>query len=130
MADFFNFSKNFQFLLDCGWDETNSSRLIDNLRRHGRQIDAILISHPSVLHLGLLPYAVAQLGINCPIYMTIPTCKLGQMFMYDITQSKTATEDFDLFSLDDIEHGLKITIAQNYAIFKNFKFKKMRNFGN
>ena len=56
------FKNKFEFLLDCGWDEANSTRIIDNLRRHGRQIDAILISHPSVLHLGLLPYAVSQLG--------------------------------------------------------------------
>ena len=82
-------------MLDCGWNETNPNHIIDNLRRHARQIDAILISHPSPMHLGLLPYAVTKLGINCPIYMTIPTCKLGQMFMYDMCQSKMATEEFD-----------------------------------
>ena len=97
-----NIEHNVKFLLDCGWDENSSSRLIDNLRKHAKQIDAILISHPSVAHLGLLPYAVAHLGVNCPIYMTIPTMKLGQMFMYDLVQSKTANEDFDLFCLDDI----------------------------
>jgi len=101
---------DFKFLLDCGWDENCSSRLIDNLRRHARQIDAILVSHPSVAHLGLLPYAVAQLGINCPIYMTIPTCKLGQMFMYDLCQSKTANEEFDLFTLDDIDSAFERVI--------------------
>lgn len=36
---------DFKFLLDCGWDERNSTKIIDNLRRHARQIDAILISH-------------------------------------------------------------------------------------
>merc|ERR1712227_13740 len=66
---------DFKFLLDCGWDERNSTKIIDNLRRHARQIDAILISHSDPLHLGCLPYAVGKLGINCPIYMTSPTCK-------------------------------------------------------
>ena len=55
------------------------------------------------LHLGCLPYAVGKLGINCPIYMTSPTCKMGQMAMYDLVQSKLAGEDFDLFNLDDVD---------------------------
>lgn len=93
---------DFKFLLDCGWDEANHEKIIDNLKRHARQIDAILISHPDLNHCGLLPY-MTKLGINCPIYMTVPACKMGQMFMYDFCQSRTAVEDFNLFSLDDVD---------------------------
>ena len=35
--------------------------------------------------------------------MTSPTCKMGQMAMYDLVQSKLAGEDFDLFDLDDVD---------------------------
>ena len=37
---------DFKFLLDCGWEERNGTFILDNLRYHAKQIDAILISHP------------------------------------------------------------------------------------
>ena len=54
--------------------------------RHVHQIDAVLLSHPDVLHLGALPYAVGRLGLKCPVYATVPVYKMGQMFMYDLYQ--------------------------------------------
>ena len=50
----------------------------------------------------MLPY-LAKLGITCPIYMTMPACKMGQMFLYDFVLSRTAAEDFDMFTLDDVD---------------------------
>lgn len=38
------------------------------------------------MHLGCLPYLVGKLGLRCPIYATVPTYKMGQMFMYDLYQ--------------------------------------------
>lgn len=107
---------DFKFLLDCGWAEQHHEKIIgkffkvnyffyenlDGLKRHGRQIDAILISHPDLLHCGMLPY-LSKLGITCPIYMTMPACKMGQMFLYDFVLSRTAVEDFDMFTLDDVD---------------------------
>jgi cleavage and polyadenylation specificity factor subunit 2 len=112
---------DFKFLLDCGWDERNSTKIIDNLRRHARQIDAILISHSDPLHLGCLPYAVGKLGINCPIYMTSPTCKMGQMAMYDLVQSKLAGEDFDLFNLDDVDAAFDRVIQLKHNQTENMR---------
>ena len=74
----------------------------DGLKRHGRQIDAILISHPDLLHCGMLPY-LSKLGITCPVFMTMPACKMGQMFLYDFVLSRTAVEDFEMFTLDDVD---------------------------
>ncbi|KAH0502430.1 Cleavage and polyadenylation specificity factor subunit 2 [Microtus ochrogaster] len=93
----------FRFLLDCGWDEHFSMDIIDSLRKHVHQIDAVLLSHPDPLHLGALPFAVGKLGLNCAIYATIPVYKMGQMFMYDLYQSRHNTEDFTLFTLDDVD---------------------------
>jgi Cft2 family RNA processing exonuclease len=50
------------------------------------EIDAVLVSYPDMLHLGALPYVVGRLGLNCPIYATIPVYKMGQMFLYDVYQ--------------------------------------------
>ncbi len=53
-----------------------SNRVID-------KIDAVLLSHPDLSHLGALPYACGKLGLNCPIYATFPVYQMGLMFMYD-----------------------------------------------
>jgi cleavage and polyadenylation specificity factor subunit 2 len=76
----------FHFLLDCGWNENLSNEVTDNIKRYIHQIDAILLSHPDVVHLGALPYVVGRLGLKCPVYATIPVYKMGQMFMYDLYQ--------------------------------------------
>ncbi|CAG9565166.1 unnamed protein product [Danaus chrysippus] len=93
----------FKFLLDCGWDEKFDMDFIKELKRHVNSIDAVLLSHSDPLHLGALPYAVGQLGLNCPIYATLPIYKMGQMFMYDLYQSHKNVSEFDLFTLDDVD---------------------------
>ncbi|XP_053613296.1 probable cleavage and polyadenylation specificity factor subunit 2 [Plodia interpunctella] len=93
----------FKFLLDCGWDEKFDMDFIKELKRHVNTIDAVLLSHSDPLHLGALPYAVGKLGLNCPIYATLPIYKMGQMFMYDLYQSHKNVSDFELFTLDDVD---------------------------
>lgn len=93
----------FKFLLDCGWDETFDQNFIKELKKQAHQIDAVLLSFPDANHLGALPYMVGRCGLNCPIYATIPVYKMGQMFMYDLFQSRHNIEEFDLFTLDDVD---------------------------
>lgn len=66
-------------------------------------IDGVLLSYPDPAHLGAFPYLVGKLGLNCPIYCTIPVYKMGQMFMYDVFMNHYNQYDFDLFSLDDVD---------------------------
>ena len=105
---------DFTFLLDCGWDEKCSDALIKELKKHSREIDAILVSYPDVLHLGALPYAVSKLGLACPIYCTVPVYKMGQMFMYDWYLSKYNMEEFDLFNLDDVDNTFDKVVQLKY----------------
>lgn len=93
----------FTFLLDCGWDEWFSDTIIMKIKKHMGQIDAVLLSFPDAQHLGCLPYLIGKMGMNCPIYATVPVYKMGQMFMYDLFQSHHNTEDFDKFTLDDVD---------------------------
>ncbi|XP_011203816.2 probable cleavage and polyadenylation specificity factor subunit 2 [Bactrocera dorsalis] len=103
-----------RILLDCGWDEKFDPNLIKELKRHVHTIDAVLLSHPDVYHLGALPYLVGKLGMNCPIYATIPVYKMGQMFMYDLYMSHYNMYDFDLFSLDDVDAAFDKIIQLKY----------------
>jgi cleavage and polyadenylation specificity factor subunit 2 len=61
------------------------------------------LSYPDPGHLGAFPYLVGKLGLNCPIYSTIPVYKMGQLFMYDSFMSHYNQHDFDLFTLDDVD---------------------------
>ncbi|XP_017551173.1 cleavage and polyadenylation specificity factor subunit 2 [Pygocentrus nattereri] len=113
----------FRFLLDCGWDESFSMDIIDAMKRYVHQVDAVLLSHPDPLHLGALPYAVGKLGLNCTIYATIPVYKMGQMFMYDLYQSRHNTEDFTLFTLDDVDSAFDKIQQLKYSQIVNLKGK-------
>ena len=53
--------------------------------------------------LGALPYLVGSCGLNCEIYATTPVYLMGQMFMYDLYQSRRNCENFHLFTLDDVD---------------------------
>ena len=68
-----------------------------------------------MVHLGALPYLVGKLGLKCPIYATIPVYKMGQMFMYDLYQSRHNCEEFDLFTLDDVDAAFDLIIQVKYS---------------
>lgn len=93
----------YKFLLDCGWNENFDLEIIEEYKKIVKSVDAVLISYPDLKHIGALPYLVGKCGLNCPIYATVPVFKMGQMFMYDIFLSRSSNEDFDLFTLDDID---------------------------
>lgn len=82
--------------------------------RYVHTVDAVLISYPDPNHLGALPYLVGKLGLNCPIYATIPVFKMGQMFMYDLFMSHYNQYDFDLFSLDDVDAAFDRIVQLKY----------------
>ncbi|CAH2012768.1 unnamed protein product [Acanthoscelides obtectus] len=103
-----------RILLDCGWDEKFNMEFIKEIKRHVHTIDAVLLSYPDVTHLGALPYVVGKLGLNCPIYATIPVYKMGQMFMYDLYQSQYNMKEFCIFSLDDVDTTFEKIIQLKY----------------
>eukprot|EP00118_Oscarella_pearsei_P004174 m.17358 g.17358 ORF g.17358 m.17358 type:complete len:752 (+) comp27458_c0_seq1:6-2261(+) len=94
---------DFTFLVDCGWDGSLSESAISEVASVVHEIDAVLLSYPDLLHLGALPYLVGKCGLRCDIYATVPVFKMGQMFMYDFYQSRQNYEDFDVFTLDDVD---------------------------
>jgi cleavage and polyadenylation specificity factor subunit 2 len=51
-------------------------------------IDAVLLSHPDMMHLGALPYAMKHLGLSAPVYATEPVFRLGLLTMYDYFLSR------------------------------------------
>ena len=79
-----------RILLDCGWDERFDTGSLHALASVSSSIDFVLLSHPALPHLGALPYAAAQLGLDCPIIATRPVWQMGHLSMYDVLLSRKA----------------------------------------
>ncbi|KAG2527396.1 hypothetical protein JM18_003648 [Phytophthora kernoviae] len=91
-------------LLDCGWTDEYDVELLKPLQRVVDRIDLVLVSHLDLAHMGALPYAMGKLGLNAPVYGTLPVHRMGQIALYDAFQAKTKHDsDFSLFSLDDVD---------------------------
>lgn len=105
----------FVFLLDCGWDDRTDVMDLVELKEHAGRVDAVLVSHADTRHLGALPYAVGKLGLECPVYATLPVHKMGQMVLYDLYLSKRAEEDYDTFDLNDVDRAFGMFNTMRYA---------------
>nr|POF26721.1 cleavage and polyadenylation specificity factor subunit 2 [Quercus suber] len=106
---------SFNFLIDCGWNDHFDPTLLQPLFKVASTIDAVLVSHPDTLHLGSLPYAMKQLGLNAPVYATEPVYRLGLLTMYEQFLSRKQISEFDLLTLDDIDSAFQVMTRLTYS---------------
>ncbi|CAO2141490.1 unnamed protein product [Urochloa humidicola] len=104
----------FRFLLDCGWTDLCDTSQLGPLAKVAPTVDAVLLSHPDMMHLGALPYAMKHLGLSAPVYATEPVFRLGLLTMYDHFISRRQVSDFDLFTLDDVDAAFKNVVTLKY----------------
>ncbi|KAI8376072.1 beta-lactamase-like protein [Radiomyces spectabilis] len=104
-----------KILLDCGWSDQFDMDDLVHLKKIAKQIDAVLISHADLPHLGAYPYARMHLGMSCPVYSTVPVVNMGKMCLYDIYQSKTREMEFTTFSLEDVDNAFDKITALRYS---------------
>lgn len=82
--------------------------------RAAKQADFLLLSHGDILHLGLVVYAYKQ-GMNCPIYATLPVANMGRQALIDAVNSKILTEEFDMFTKQDIDDVFNKIVKLKYS---------------
>lgn len=99
---------NFNILLDVGWTPFFEEQHLHNLRQVAPKVNAVLLSHPDLSHLGALPYALRHLGLDAPVFSTLPVWRMGQMFMYNAYLSTSAQSPFSLFNLDDVDAAFEL----------------------
>ena len=119
-----------RILLDCGLSSHLSKsdlkkRLLALKGADGRGLDAVIISHADVQHIGALPLLFKLLG-PVQVICTLPILKMGQMVLYDLylnrameghERSANGEEEDDggeLFTLDDVDGALEDTITVRY----------------
>ncbi|KAF8932795.1 cleavage and polyadenylation specificity factor subunit 2, partial [Haplosporangium bisporale] len=79
-----------------------------------KDVDACLLSHATLHHLGALAYAKSYLGLRAQTYATFPVMDMGRLSLYDIWQSKRSTEDFKTFNLEDIDQAFEAITCLRY----------------
>ena len=55
-------------------------------------IDAVVLTHPDLEHLGALPYLIARYGLKARIFATGPIRRMGQLAMQELLLNKRVSQ--------------------------------------
>ncbi|GAA6017157.1 hypothetical protein JCM10207_002555 [Rhodosporidiobolus poonsookiae] len=62
------------------------------LRALAPTLSLVLLSHPLLSSLGLLPFLRARCGLRCPVYATLPTREMGRYAVEEWADARSAAE--------------------------------------
>src|SRR3989344_4631233 len=100
-------------MLDCGIDVGSlGSDMFPYLTAPEfdiHQLDAVIISHCHIDHIGLLPY-LFKMAYRGPCYMTAPTRDIGALMMLDMISLSQKEAKKELYGSKDIREFVKHTI--------------------
>lgn len=108
---------NSKILLDCGIDVAsqgaNRFPVFDIPEFDISQLDAVVISHAHLDHVGLLPY-LYKMGYKGPVYMTSPTRDIASLLALDFIGVAYKQASKPLFDSSDIKEMVKHSICLNF----------------
>jgi len=108
---------NSKVLLDCGVDvaaQGSDKFPFFNVPEFDiSQLDAVIISHAHLDHVGLLPY-LYKMGYKGPVYMTTPSRDISALLALDFIGVAYKQASAPLFSSTDIKEMVKHSICLNY----------------
>lgn len=73
-------------------DHAAVTRYLDTLRQLAPTLNLVLLSHPLLSSLGLLPWLRANCDLRCPVYATLPTREMGRWAVEEWVQARSAAE--------------------------------------
>lgn len=110
-------TENSKVLLDCGVDVASSGTdkfPYFNIPEFDiNSLDAVIISHAHLDHVGLLPY-LYKMGYKGPVYMTTPTRDLAALLALDFIEVAYKQAATPLYSSTDIKEMVKHSICLNF----------------
>jgi cleavage and polyadenylation specificity factor subunit 2 len=127
-------------LLDCGCCNHDSVDLLNRIQlelgKRNKGLDAVIISHADVQHMGALPYILGKNGFrNVEVICTLPVHKFGQMLLYDYCSNRdmegeeTKSSHKSSFDYDDIDMALSsvnvVKFSQKVKITSKFSDSSM-----
>jgi len=106
-----------KILLDCGVDVASQGQdkfPFFNIPEFDiSQLDAVIISHAHLDHVGILPY-LYKMGYKGPVYMTAPTRDIAALLALDFIGVAYKQAAAPLFNSTDIKEMVKHSICLNY----------------
>lgn len=108
---------NSKILLDCGIDVASQGQdkfpYFNVAEFDIAQLDAVIISHAHLDHVGLLPY-LYKMGYKGPVYMTPPTRDIAALLALDFIGVAYKQAASPLFSSTDIKEMVKHSVCMGY----------------
>jgi hypothetical protein len=108
---------NSKILIDCGIDVASSGDekfpSFNIPEFNINDLDAVVISHAHLDHVGLLPY-LFKMGYKGPVYMTTPSRDLAALTSLDFIGVAYKQAAQPLFSSKDVKEMVKHTICLNF----------------
>ncbi len=106
-----------RILLDCGVDvagsESNAYPHLDAPEFNINDLDAVIITHPHLDHVGFVPY-LFKYGFRGPVYCTAPTRDVAALLLLDYIRIMKAEGKEPIFSTDDVKEMVKHTITLDF----------------
>ncbi|MBR9691418.1 beta-CASP ribonuclease aCPSF1 [Candidatus Woesearchaeota archaeon] len=104
-------------LLDCGvnvasWD--NAYPFLEIPEFNIKQLDAIIITHSHLDHIGFVPY-LFKFGYKGPVYMTAPTRDVGSLLLLDYIKIMKSEGKDAIFETEHVKEMVKHTICLDYG---------------
>ncbi|MFA5953565.1 MAG: beta-CASP ribonuclease aCPSF1 [Candidatus Pacearchaeota archaeon] len=106
-----------KILMDCGIDVASSGKdrfPVFNIPEFNiNELDAVIISHAHLDHVGLLPY-LYKMGYTGPVYMTTPTRDIAALLALDFIGVAYKQAEAPIFGSSDIKEMVKNSVCLNY----------------
>jgi hypothetical protein len=110
-------TNNSKILLDCGINVASRGKdkfpSFDIPEFNIDQLDAVIISHAHLDHVGLVPY-LYKMGYKGPVYFTPPTRDIAALLALDFIGVAYKQAAKPLFNSKDIKEMVKHSICLNY----------------
>src|SRR3989338_2043881 len=108
---------NSKVLLDCGFNvaapRDQAFTYLDAQEFNIQELDAVIISHPHIDHIGCAPY-LFKMGYRGPVYCTAPTRDVGALLCLDMIDIAMKEGNEPLYSSTDVKEFVKHTICLDY----------------
>jgi uncharacterized protein len=103
-------------LLDCGVDVASQDSpypYLESPEFNIDQLDAVVISHAHLDHVGFLPY-LFKFGYRGPVYCTAPTRDVAGLLLLDFVKIMKSENKEPLFDVEDVKETMKHTVTLEY----------------
>ncbi|MBI5554132.1 MAG: beta-CASP ribonuclease aCPSF1 [Candidatus Diapherotrites archaeon] len=103
-------------LLDCGLNVASRDDpypYLESLRFPLNELDAVVLSHAHLDHVGMLPY-LFKMGYDGPVYCTAPTRDLSALLTFDLIDVMTKENAEPPYGEKDVREMAKHMIIRDY----------------